>query len=148
MTYRGYLKDSGGSKRLRFVMPGYDANDENVPPNKVIFDSDNIGTLSILHSGSYTWPASSNTDAWVRIASWSPLPFVPLCHFLFRAAYPSEEVRTLNFLPASFTGANAAVRSATLNNMFRITKSGIDMKYYAAQQNMTVFWYAFNLAVA
>lgn len=148
MSYRGFLKDSGGGKRLRFVMPGYDANDENVPPNKVIFDSDNIGTLSILHSGVYNWNGNSPTNQWVTIASWPTLSFVPLCYFMSRhAAYPASEARTQNFLP--FNPAAGVAVASLADNMIRVKNNGIDLKYYASVPTTTlIYWYAFNLKAA
>lgn len=148
MTYRGYLKDNGGSKRLRFVMPGYDADDENVPPNKVIFDSDNIGTLSILYSGVYSWNGNSPTNQWVTIATWPTLSFVPLCYFMSRhAAYPTSEARTRNFLP--FDSAAGAAVASLADNMIRVKNNGIDLKYRAALPGITnIHWYAFNLKAA
>lgn len=148
VTYRGYLKDSGGAKRLRFVMPGYDADDENVPPNKVIFDSNNIGTLSILHSGVYSWDGSAASQQWVTIATWPALSFVPLCHFLYRhSVYPSTDVRTQNFLPfRSGTGSNVA---SLADNMIRVKNNGIDLKYYASATGVSlIYWYAFNIKAA
>lgn len=82
---RGYLRTEGGDSRLRIVMPGYDADDPSVPPNKVVFDSDDIGTLSIIYSGTYTLTLSGNVSN-LQIASWPALPFVPLCLFRFRAS--------------------------------------------------------------
>ncbi|MBB6011867.1 hypothetical protein HNR59_001212 [Aquamicrobium lusatiense] len=148
MTLRGYMKRINGSLRMRFVMPGYDADDENVPPNKVIFDSDNIGTLSILLSGVYSWNGESPTDQWVPIATWSALSFVPLCYFVSRqAAYPASEARTQNFLPLHPTAGQAIV--SLTNNMIRVKKNGIDLKYRGSQPGTThIYWYAFNLRAA
>lgn len=79
---RGYLKTDGDAKRLRFVMPGYDADDPDTPPNKVIFDSKDIGTLSILAAGEKVWTGVGQTDPMETIATWE-LDFVPLCTFQF-----------------------------------------------------------------
>lgn len=83
MSRRGYLETQGGSKRLRFVMPGYDADDPDVPQNKVIFDSNDIGTLSILESGEYEWTSINFTPGLVQVATWS-YDFVPLCSFQWK----------------------------------------------------------------
>jgi hypothetical protein len=74
---KGYLKTSGGAKRLRFVKDGYDATDESVPPNKVIFDSNNIATVAILETGSYTWSNFTNSGL-TKVSTWD-YGFVPLC---------------------------------------------------------------------
>lgn len=81
---KGYLKTSVGAKRLRFVKNGYDAADESVPPNKVIFDSQDIGSLAILETGTYSWsnfPALSIPMTKVRTWSYG---FVPVCVFHWR----------------------------------------------------------------
>lgn len=89
MTERGYLRDSGASKRLRFVKTGYDADDESVPPNKVIFDSNSLGTLSVLEVGEKVWttslgtgPDPLNSGAMETIRTWD-YGFTPLCTFQF-----------------------------------------------------------------
>lgn len=77
MANRGYLKNSGASKRLRFVKSGYDATDESVPNNKVIFDSNNIGTVAILETGQVSW-SNFTYVAMTRVRAWD-YGFVPLC---------------------------------------------------------------------
>lgn len=70
--------------RLRFVAEGYSADDPGVPPNKVIFDSDDIGTVAVVAAGSHLLETGSTpgNDS-LQIAAWD-LPFVPLCTFTFR----------------------------------------------------------------
>lgn len=84
---RGFLKDVGGVKRMRFVKPGYDANNMNIPQDAVIFDSEDIGNLSIYaqdewNSGVKTTGGTQYND--VQIASWPALPFVPLVTTQYR----------------------------------------------------------------
>lgn len=77
---KGFLKTSGTS-RLRFVESGYDANNMSVPDNKVIFDSDDIGNLSIYRQGEWFSGVSSGSGVIlndVPIATWPELPFTPL----------------------------------------------------------------------
>lgn len=73
---RGFLKDINGSKRMRFVKPGYDANNLNVPPNAVIFDSEDDGGLFIYRSG--TWSGAIPGGAGAYIATWPSLGYTPL----------------------------------------------------------------------
>ncbi len=79
----GFIKPVGGHMRMRFVQPGYDADDYDTPPNKVIFDSDDIGTLSVIQTGEYHITTNGEPPAERQIASWD-LDFVPLCTFQFR----------------------------------------------------------------
>lgn len=146
MTYRGYLKDVDGSKRMRFVMPGYDADDEDVPPNKVIFDSNNIGTLSALYAGSYAFTLSMNDNTEYQLASWD-LGFVPLCDFSF--LWPDFITRQER------VGAQFVVRSQVPtgqnleNNTIRVANDGLYMKCRGIPpQGTVVNWVAYNLAVA
>lgn len=85
---RGYLRTEGTRKRLRFVAPGYAAENPNVPFNMVRFDSDSYGMASFLESGEAIIPqGSSNFVALTEgmtIRSWS-YGFVPLCLFYFYA---------------------------------------------------------------
>lgn len=73
---RGFLKDVGGSKRMRFVKPGYDANDPNVPPNAVIFDSEDAGGLFIYRAGTWSGLIPKNPGAY--IVTWPSLGYTPL----------------------------------------------------------------------
>lgn len=91
MVNHGFIRKNfpdGGSGRFRarYVQEPYDAYDEDVPPNKVIFDSDDIGLMSILATGQHMWaPVSPPGIGWLTVtdfalATWS-LPYVPLCLF-------------------------------------------------------------------
>lgn len=76
----GYIKDVGGHKRMRMVQPGY--NVDIAPPNKVILDSDDIGTLSLLYAGTFRFLRDGASPVTRQIASWS-LSYIPLCTFQF-----------------------------------------------------------------
>lgn len=78
---RGFLKTDGASKRMRFVKPGYDANDMGTPDNAVIFDSNDVGNLSLYSQGEWNSGITQSPGVIfndVQIASWATLPFVPL----------------------------------------------------------------------
>lgn len=149
MNYRGFLKDSGGAKRLRFVMPGYDAGDENVPPNKVIFDSNSVANVSILRRGSWFCagrPANQMTDQVFTLATWD-LDFVPLCHHQFEWAAPGRlwewtSLRAGGPYP-NFSGYNPDL------NYIQATRNGLYIKYAGSPAfDVTLHWTAYNLAVA
>ena len=107
----GYLKDSGGSKRLRFVKTGYDATDESVPPNKVIFDSQNIATLSILETGNYTWTGVDNTSGLEHVRTWS-YGFIPLCIFQWEIA-PYAGFQRGSFISSATPSAKQQIKVDT-----------------------------------
>lgn len=78
---RGFLKTVGAAKRMRFVKPGYNANDMNTPDNAVIFDSADIGNLSLYTEGEWNSGVTQQPNVIlddVQIVSWPTLPFVPL----------------------------------------------------------------------
>jgi len=76
----GYIKNVGDHIRMRWVQPGYDPDATNVPPNKVIFDSDDIGTLSVLARGRVSVPVTQPN--YIQLVAWE-LPYVPLCQMQF-----------------------------------------------------------------
>lgn len=73
MANTGFIKDVSGSKRMRFVKPGLDANNLNLPPNDVIFDSENISNLAVHAAG--TWVGTAPVDS--VIVSWPALGYAP-----------------------------------------------------------------------
>lgn len=79
---RGFLKDIGGKKRLRFVKDGYDANDPSVPLNKVIFDSEIEGCLQIYQQGTVAlnYPISAG-----YLVTWPSLGYTPFVMLSFKA---------------------------------------------------------------
>ncbi len=82
MTRRGYFENQNGKFRLRIVEPGYDADNPATPANKIIIDSDAIGTLSVIASGTYVGNNQSQVNGVWVVSGWD-LPYVPLCTFLF-----------------------------------------------------------------
>jgi hypothetical protein len=76
---RGFLKTIAGKKRLRFVKPGYDADDLNVPLNKVIFDSEIEGCLQTFRAGSVT--LTPPYDGFV--VTWPDLGYTPFATLSF-----------------------------------------------------------------
>lgn len=134
---RGALYNKDGSKKMRFVMPGYDVEDENVPPNKVIFDSENLGTLSIMDQGAYTFVGDGlGQTNMVTIKTWD-LDYIPLCHFWFNNSLEHIGLR----------------RNATLRyNRIVVSTTGIGVYFEGRQLNsstatVTLNWVAFNLRV-
>lgn len=136
---RGFLKDVGGSKRMRIVLPGYDADNLNTPPNKVVFDSEDLGTLSLIVASSYTFPTYHLADRpWTQIASWN-LSFVPLCQFQFRSGTQpyTDQVYT-------FTGYDANYKNFNI----RVYKTGIWASLrQPANLTATIYYQAYRLAV-
>ncbi|RAZ75844.1 hypothetical protein [Mesorhizobium atlanticum] len=135
---KGYLKTSGSSKRLRFVMDGYDATDETVPPNKVIFDSQDIGTLSVLEVGSYTWLNVKDTGGMVKVRTWN-YGFCPLCLFQWSTADDSYTWRT-NIQFCEEAGADQLIKVA----MDGIYVSAI-FSYFTVYPRFDLFWTAFGI---
>ncbi|TKT79962.1 hypothetical protein [Aquamicrobium sp. LC103] len=80
MASRGFLKDVGGQKRMRFVKAPHDANNLAVPNNQVIFDSEDIGNLSIYRYGEWASPQYTGTGVKVdsKVITWPTLPYIPL----------------------------------------------------------------------
>lgn len=72
----GYIKNVGDHIRMRWVQSGYDPDGTDVPPNKIIFDSDDVGALSVIASGSAVIGSGLKTN--LHIVTWD-YPFVPLC---------------------------------------------------------------------
>lgn len=138
---RGYLRDSGGAKRLRFVKSGYDADSESVPPNKVIFDSKDIGTLSLLDSGEYTWAGvnstAGNTKFLTTVKSWD-YDFVPLCSFQFSMANNGY-----------FEPYLSSISNSSADNIIIVSKAGIFANFYWGYVTTVVMrWQAYRLAAA
>lgn len=140
MSRRGYLETQGGSKRLRFVMPGYDADDPDVPPNKVIFDSNDLATLSILASGEYEWTSIEYTSGREHIVQWS-YNFVPLCSFqwsLNNSMWTGCLHTTSGFYP-DYGSGQVFVAKDGIRVAFRIRPSASSVK---------LRWIAYRLAAA
>lgn len=143
MNYRGYLKDSGGAKRLRFVMPGFNADDENVPPNKVIFDSNSVVALSIINYGKYQFNNTQNTNE-IKIASWN-FDFVPLCYFWSKVSVAYSDGYSFQPFLTLYSGSPWM---DTESNYIKVKKDGIYIKVQRVNStNVTLEWVAFNIAV-
>lgn len=80
---RGFIKEVGGNMRHRIVKAGLNADNMATAPNDVVFDTVDIGTLSVITSGVYRLVRAGATPVTARIASWSSLSYVPLCTFQF-----------------------------------------------------------------
>lgn len=148
MTKRGYLKDSGGSKRLRFVMPGYDADDESVPPNNVIFDSNSVANVSIFRRGSMFFPGrptAQMTDTVYTLATWQ-LDFVPLCHHQFEWSSPGRLWEWASLRAGGpYSGWSGHQPD---KNYIHVTRTGLYIKYSGSPAfDTTLHWTAYNLAV-
>ena len=145
MALRGYMKRINGSLRMRFVMPGYDADDESVPPNKVIFDSSDIAAVSIFRRGTHLFPAGVRSNSLITLATWQ-LDFVPLCHLQFM--WGANQV-TLDWAPV-FRGSGQQGDSQQHEyNFLRATKTGLYANYYGVPNyDVTLIWTAYNLPVS
>lgn len=130
MTRRGYFENQDGKFRLRIVEEGYDADDPGTPANKVIIDSDAIGTLSVFKSGVVTVTNNQlKNGRWIE-SGWG-LPYVPLCMF-------------------SYPGSSAPAYSVPTETILRVTNDGIYIRYYpdhSAPPSMSIQWTAFRLPV-
>lgn len=93
----GFLKNIGGTKRLRIVKPGNAAEDLSLDPNLVVFDSEGFDTLPVLTSGSFVVSANYSTSALTKIVTWPDPGYVPL--MLWRAAYSgvSNSIYTIGY---------------------------------------------------
>lgn len=95
---RGFLKDVGGKKRLRFVKDGYDANDLSVPLNKVIFDSEIEGCLATYRAGSVTINPPVNG----YVVTWPDLGYTPFALISFGGPGKANPVFYTNATGANF----------------------------------------------
>ncbi|RVC71282.1 hypothetical protein EN759_00260 [Mesorhizobium sp. M00.F.Ca.ET.038.03.1.1] len=131
MGNRGYLKDDGSAKRFRFVKSGYDATDEAVPPNKVIFDSKDIGTMSILEIGQYSWTNTKVTGL-VQVRAWN-YGFIPLCMFHW---YSGTDNYWRQMMQVAGTG-----------DLIKVDATGIyvNMVFDLTYPQVTMRWFAFGL---
>ncbi|TGR74914.1 hypothetical protein EN836_33110 [Mesorhizobium sp. M1C.F.Ca.ET.193.01.1.1] len=133
---RGYLKDVDGVKRMRLVKPGYDANDENVPGNKVIFDSKDLGVMTILEVGEYHWTNVKDSGGLVRVRSWD-YGFVPLCVFQWQ----------INTQP--YWSNHAVGEEAGADQLVKVALDGIYVSmiwsYFTVYPNIGLRWQAFRM---
>lgn len=137
---RGYFDRVGGRWRGRWVLPGYNARDPNVPRNKVVLDTDDIGTLSRLASGQYTMSSSGSVDVGpVTIGSWADPGYVPLCQFHFSINGGDWD----NVYTMQNTGSTSG------NYYIKVSRTGIvaSLKLINTSSPVTIAWTAFRLAV-
>jgi hypothetical protein len=81
VAVRGFLRDVGGSKRLRIARSGFDAADLSLAMNDVVFDSDWLGTAGIALTGTFTLTA--NAGANTSFVTWADLGATPLAEIAF-----------------------------------------------------------------
>ncbi|TJV70347.1 MAG: hypothetical protein E5X76_20140 [Mesorhizobium sp.] len=81
VAVRGFLRDVGGSKRLRIARSGFDAADLSLAMNNVVFDSEWLGTAGIALAGTFTLTA--NAGANTSFVTWPTLGAKPLAEIAF-----------------------------------------------------------------
>lgn len=126
--------------RGRWVLPGYSARDANVPRNKVVMDTDDIGMLSKLDSGQYTLSFGGSVDTGpVTIATWADPGFVPLCLFHFSIAGGEWE----NVYTMQNTGSTSG------NYYIKAHRTGIvaRLQLINSTSPVTIAWTALRLKV-
>lgn len=109
MSRRGYFERQSGIVRARLALPGEDVDDPNLSPNKIAFDSQALGVLSVFQSGVGVIPDRSAYDAGVWVASGWGLPYVPLCMIRYSLFAPPDLSGSLN-IPSSFVGYEGQVK--------------------------------------
>lgn len=137
----GYIKEvpgnaqvAGTHMRMRMVQPGY--NIDSAPSNKVIIDSDDAGTLSLIDAGVYRLNRNGVTPPTVKIASWS-LSYIPLCTFQFKP-YTSA-----SWAPVAIAGS-ASIGSQRII----VDKTGITVTMETGLNWTDIAWQAYRLAAA
>lgn len=144
MFRRGYFERQNGTLRARLALPGHDVDDPNLSPNKIAFDSEALGTLSVVRSGIGSIPDRSTYDNGLWIASGWGLPYAPLCTILYNQ--PSPGVPWLPFMPLTPTSF------ASYFSELKVTADGIWAKgggevISAGSFPVTVKWVAYRLPV-
>lgn len=140
MARRGYFEKQSGDYRLRMVEEGYDADDEGVPANKIIIDTNSLGTLSVFRRGQYIATSTAQLNGGVVASGWG-LNYVPLCMFWY--TFPSSgETRTFNI---ALTGTTSPV------NKMIVTNDGITVHLPNTSASeaypLILNWVAFRLPV-
>ena len=133
MDKRGYIKPVGGHTRMRFVQSGYDPDDMTVPPNKVIFDSDDVGTLALVTAGMYRFSGGSGAITATKIVTWD-LDFVPLCSFQFDINEYGRHNYTIS--PPNSGG----------NFYIKVDRTGITAQLFKGTGTLDVYYTAYRLA--
>lgn len=139
---RGYIDKVNGRRRARYVKSPFNARDPGVPRNQVIFDTEDIGTQSLLvPPGSYTFSFNGSLDIGpVVIASWTDPGFIPLCDFLFSTSGGPRDI--------AYTMQWEGVYQK--NHRIFATRTGItaSIRLISSSASVTVDWVAYRLAVA
>lgn len=133
---------------MRFVKTGYDNSDPTVPPNAVVFDSNDISNMAIVDRGSahFTGPGGfssgniGSTSSFYTLRSWS-FDFIPLCLFTFSGDAVNVGNACL-MLPLSPVNAGGIDRSAI---QFKVDTAGIHVKLSFSGTSLYIGWVAFNL---
>ena len=135
---KGFFKEVGGRTRMRLVQPGYNADDYSTPLDKVVFDSEEIGTLSVIRAGEVYVGDGNGKN--VKIVSWD-LPYVPFCTF----QYSRDGTSFYPFYESSGQDAD------DYDHYTRVTTTGVWVRYrVAAAPNSARLWMryvAYRLAV-
>lgn len=136
----GFIKNIGGSNRMRFTRPGTDPNNLNLDPNQVIFDSETIGNLSVLDYGetTVTIPNVGTSSLTAQLASWSP-GYVPMV---------IGQIKTANAPDTHWSSVfNGRIRSC----YFEVTSAGLWIVQGGVSQatstQLNVRWTAFRFAI-
>lgn len=139
---RGYLDKVNGRRRARYVKQPYDARDLSVPRNQVAFDTEDLGTQSLLVApGSYTFTYNGALDIGTTvIASWPDPNFIPLCDFQFAInGGPRDIAYTMNWAEVYQKGFRISVMRTGITASIRLPSSSA---------SVTIYWVAYRLAVA
>lgn len=120
----GFIKDIGGSNRMRFTRPGTNPNNLNLDPNQVIFDSDTIGNLSVLDYGENVVTATGGTPFTTQLRSWNigyaPMIIAQIKPALENNTWWSHQFPTtalpVAYISSSPTGVSCTISSSVGSN--------------------------------
>lgn len=141
MARRGYFEKQSGNYRLRLVEEGHDADDEGVPANKVVLDTNSL-TLSVFRRGQYIVTSTAHLNGGVMASGWG-LNYVPLCMFWYNFPSSPDERR----FGIHLIGVNSPV------NKMIVTNDGITVHlpniYFTPSEAspLIINWVAFRLPV-
>ncbi len=101
VAVRGFLRDVGGSKRLRIARWGFDAADLSLAMNNVVFDSEWLGTAGIAYTGTFT--ITANAAANTVFVTWPSLGASPLAEIAFLKGGFYQNIVDGNFTSTEIT---------------------------------------------
>ncbi len=111
----GFIKPVNGKVRMRFVKPGYDARDLNLPPNAVIFDSEANEYLQVFVSG--TLLISDGSRGEYSAVTWPTLGYTPFAWAIFRqndfSIAPVLSAATAQYAPGAVSILSDGLRVET-----------------------------------